>query len=215
MGLMIRMKINMLFLNQSGTKAALCGFLVMLGLFVSSPICAIDNSPWQENAFLKALYFNRSTKERVYIIGGTTAAISFIAYVMYKALTRTDVERNLIALDNIEASVKRQYWFRVKTEEIESAAPMPSFKLLLDCYAKNIEKLTLLSSSEKGELRAHVVAVCNAIHNPRLSKEQVAEACETIFFGFINDLRGQIQVQQQELEELRTKAKSGDKDSSK
>lgn len=212
---MVLMKINILFFNQPGTKAALLGFFVTLGLFVPSPAFAVDQSPWQDNAFLKAIYFNRSNTERVYIIGGTTVAISFMAYVLYKALTRTDAERNLIALDNIESSVKRQYWYRVKTEEIEFAAPMPSFKLVLDSFAKNIENVTLLSSLEKEELRAHVITVGNAIHNPRMSREQVAKACEGTFFGFIKQLRDQILMQQEEIEIERNKLKNADKGGSK
>lgn len=215
MGLMVLMKINILFFNQPGAKAALLSFFVTLGLFVPSHAFAVDQSPWKENAFLKAVYFNRSNTERVYIIGGTTVAISFMAYVLYKALTRSDAEKNLIALDNIESGVKRQYWFRVKTEEIESAAPMPSFKVLLDSFAKNIENLTLLSSSEKAELRAHVITVGNVIHNPRMSKEHVVDACEIVFFGFIKELRDRIQAQQQELEMQRIKVKNANKGSSK
>lgn len=183
-----------------------------LSILFSTPTNAATGDFWQDNCFIKTLYHNRTVRDRTLIIGGTAVAVSIMAYAAYKALTRSDVEKNLMALQSIELCVRKQYWHRVKTEEIDVAVPMmPAFKLLLDAYRKNAAQLTLLTPSEKIQLHTHLIAVGTVIHNPRLSKKEVATACEEIFFGFITELRERIVAQQEEADSQRSKVQKAQK----
>lgn len=189
------------FKPHTGTLA-IALVIAASSMTVYAPVYA-EPTKWSDNAFLKAVYFDRSIKQRALIVGGTVATVSITAYLLYKAMTRTPWEKNLIALEQIEQAVKKQYWHRVKTEEIDIKVPFPAFKSLLVSFAKSSKDLTLLTANEKLELFEHMVAAGNALHDMSVSREQLVKICEVEFYACIKKLREKIIEQQQQAERLK------------
>lgn len=189
--------------NTLKLRTITAGLAIALSLS-AIPVNAVEPSKWSDNAFMKAIYFDRTVKQRVLIISGVTVAISTLAYLVYKAFTRTSLEKNLIALEQLEQDVKAQYWQRIQKEEIETKPVVSAFKRLLDSYAKNSENLTAITAEEKLQLFERLLAAGNAIHNVAVTKEQLVKVCENEFFGFVKKLKEKI-GEKQKAEQMKKK----------
>lgn len=201
--LRIPMKKNKLLHQKLG--AFFVGLAIgFTSLLIPVSAYAEGSNKWSENTLLKALYFDRSIKQRAYIIGGITITASTLAYLLYKFITRTSWEKNIAALEQIEQNVKEHYWYRVKTEELETKPKMPSIKLFLGSFTKNSKALTVLNEKEKQQLFDTVLNTVNAIHNASISKERLVVICEQEFFVFMKELKNKI-VKLQEQEQAENK----------
>jgi hypothetical protein len=186
--------IQYIFFNRRALSMAVA---VGIGLSLLAPFHIYANQSWYDTCVFHALYSNRSIKQRLAIASVAIAGVTLSGYTLYRTLTRTIWEKNILALEAIEDVVQEQFWHRVKTHEIETRQEFPNPVKIYSVYAKKIDHLTLLSSQQRHMLFIHMLTAVLTIHNSEASKAELAHACELQFSAYIQELKEMIKGMEQ------------------